>query len=238
MTCSAYKLNQQGDNIQPWRMPSPILIQFIFPCLLLTVAFWTAYKFLRRQVRFVWYSHLINNFPLCCDPHCSVRSMKQTIFWNSLAFSMFQQMLPIWSLVHLPFLNPAWTSGSSRFTLCWSLAWKILIITLRALEMSAPVQWLEHSLTLPFLRTGMRIDLFQSSGHCWLFQIFWHIKWTTLITPSSRILNSFAGILSPPLALLAAVLFKTHWSSHSRISGSEWETTPLWLSGSLRYFFV
>ena len=35
-------------------------------------------------------------------------------FWNSLAFSMTQQMLAIWSLVPLPLLNPAWTSGSSR----------------------------------------------------------------------------------------------------------------------------
>ena len=31
-------------------------------------------------------------------------------FWNSLAFSMTQQMLAIWSLVPLPFLQPAWTS--------------------------------------------------------------------------------------------------------------------------------
>ena len=29
-------------------------------------------------------------------------------FWNSLAFSMIQWMLAIWSLVPLPFLNPAW----------------------------------------------------------------------------------------------------------------------------------
>ena len=33
-------------------------------------------------------------------------------FWNSLAFSMIQRMLEIWSLVPLPFLKPAWTSGS------------------------------------------------------------------------------------------------------------------------------
>ena len=32
-------------------------------------------------------------------------------------------MLAIWSLVPLPFLKPAWTSGSSWFTYCWSLAW-------------------------------------------------------------------------------------------------------------------
>ena len=34
-------------------------------------------------------------------------------FWNSLAFLMIQQMLAVWSLVPLPFLKPAWTSGSS-----------------------------------------------------------------------------------------------------------------------------
>ena len=41
---------------------------------------------------------------------------------------MIQRMLAIWSLVPLPFLKPAWTSGSSRFTYCWSLAWRILSI--------------------------------------------------------------------------------------------------------------
>ena len=41
-------------------------------------------------------------------------------FWNSLAFSLIQQMLAIWSLVPLLFLNPAWTPGSSQFTYYWS----------------------------------------------------------------------------------------------------------------------
>ena len=61
-------------------------------------------------------------------------------FWNSLAFSMIQQMLAIWSLVPLPFLKPAWTSGSSRFTYCWSVAWRILSITLLACEMRQKAQ--------------------------------------------------------------------------------------------------
>ena len=33
-------------------------------------------------------------------------------FWKSLTFSMIQQMSATWSLDPLPFLNPAWTSGS------------------------------------------------------------------------------------------------------------------------------
>ena len=70
-------------------------------------------------------------------------------FWNSLAFSVIQWMLAIWSLVLHLFLNPAWTSGSSSFTYCWSLAWRILSITLLACEMSAIVQQFEHSLGFP-----------------------------------------------------------------------------------------
>ena len=49
---SAYKkLNKQGDNIQPWHTPFPVLNQSVVPCLVLTVASYPAYMFLRRQVR-------------------------------------------------------------------------------------------------------------------------------------------------------------------------------------------
>ena len=48
---SAHKLNKQGDNIQPWHIPFPIWNQSIISCLVLTVASWFAYRFLRQQVR-------------------------------------------------------------------------------------------------------------------------------------------------------------------------------------------
>ena len=41
---SAYKLNKQGDNIQPWRTPFPIWNQSVVPCPVLTVASWPAWK--------------------------------------------------------------------------------------------------------------------------------------------------------------------------------------------------
>jgi len=50
MMYSAYKLNKQGDNIQPWRSPFPIWNQSV-PCPVLTVASRPAYRFLKRQVR-------------------------------------------------------------------------------------------------------------------------------------------------------------------------------------------
>ena len=51
MMYSAYKLNRQGDNVQPWRTRFPIWNQSVVPCPLLTVASWPAYRFLKRQVR-------------------------------------------------------------------------------------------------------------------------------------------------------------------------------------------
>ena len=119
---------------------------------------------------------------------------------------------------------------------CWSLACKILSMTLLAWEMSEIVQWLAHSLVLPFLGTGMRVDLFQSCGHRWVFQICWHIECNTLIASSFRALNSSAGISLHPLALLTAVLPKAHLTSHSGMSSSGWLTTPSWLSDSLQSF--
>ena len=48
---SAYKLNKQSDNIQPCCTAFPILNQSVVPCKVLTVASWTTYRFLRRQLR-------------------------------------------------------------------------------------------------------------------------------------------------------------------------------------------
>ena len=61
MMYSAYKLNKQGDNIQPSGTPFPIWNQSVVPCPVLTVASWPAYRSLKRQV--VWYSHIFQNVP-------------------------------------------------------------------------------------------------------------------------------------------------------------------------------
>ena len=82
----------------------------------------------------------------------------------------------------------------------------------------------------------MKTDLFQSCGHCWVFQICWHIKCSTFGASSFRIWNSSTGIPSPPLALFVVVLPKAHLTSYSRISGSRWVIAPLWLSGLWRSF--
>ena len=118
----------------------------------------------------------------------------------------------------------------------WSLAWRILSITLLACEMRAIVWSFEHSLALPFFGIGMKTDLFQSHGHCWVFQICWHIECSTFKVSSFRIWNSLTQIPSPLLALFVVMLPKAHLTSHSRMSGSRWVITPSRLYGSWRSF--
>ena len=93
-----------------------------------------------------------------------------------------------------------------------------------------------QSLALPFFGSGMKADLFQSCGHCWVFQICWDIEYSTFTESSFRIWNSSTGILSPPLALFVVMLSKALLTSHSRMSGSRWVIIPSWLSGLWRSF--
>ena len=46
------------------------------------------------------------------------------------------------------------------------------------------------------------------------------VEFSTLTASSLRILNSSAGIPSPPLVLFIVMLPKAHLTSHSRMSGS------------------
>ena len=99
-----------------------------------------------------------------------------------------------------------------------------------------PLGVTEHCLALPFFGIGMKTDLFQSCGHCWVFQICWHIECSTFTASSFRIWNSSTGIPSPPLALFIVMPPKTHLTSHSRMSGSRWVITPSWLPWLWRSF--
>ena len=145
--------------IQPWCTSFPIWKKSVVPCPVLTVASWSAYRFLKRQVRWsgipislgislLWFtqSESLHSqwsrrsrfffflvFPCLFYDREDVCSF---FFWSFLPFSMIQRMLAIWSLVPLPFLNSAYTSGSFLFMYCWSLVWILRIISL-AFEMSA-----------------------------------------------------------------------------------------------------
>ena len=158
---------------------------------------------------------------------------------------MIQRMLAIWSLVPLPFLKPAGTFGSSQFTYCWSLAWRILRITLLSCEISAIVQYFgiaflwDWNENWPFPVLWVLLSF--HSFPMWkigIFQIFWHNDCSNITASSFRIWNSSTGIPSLPLALFVVMLPKAYLTSHSRMSGSRSVITPSWLSGSWRSFCI
>ena len=157
-------------------------------------------------------------------------------FWNSLAFfddladvgnlisgfsAFYKSSLNIWKFTVQELLKPGLENFDHYFTSVWN-------------ECNCVVVW--AFLALPFFGIGMKTDLFQSCGHCWVFQICWHIECSTFTASSFRIWNSSTGIPSPPLALFVAMLSQGHLTSHSRMSGSRWVITPSWLSGSWRSF--
>ena len=93
---------------------------------------------------------------------------------------MIQWMLTIWSLVPLPFLNLACTSGSSQFTYCWSLACRILSITLLVCE---------------------RIQLCGSLNilwHCPFLRLEWELTFSSPVATAE--FSKFAGILRAALS--------------------------------------
>ena len=149
-------------------------------------------------------------------------------FWNSLAFSMIQRLwqfdlwflcfsktsLNIWKFTVYVLLKPGLENFRHYFPSMWD-------------ECKFVVVWAFFALS--FFGTGMKTDLLQSCGHCWVFQICWHIECNSFTASSFRIWNSPAGVL--PLALFVVMLPKAHLTSHSKMSGSRWLTTPSWLFG-------
>ena len=79
MMCSAYMLNKQGDNIQPWRNPFPIWNQSVGPHPVLTVASWPAYMF----------QPLVQDKYLSFDS-CSLHFLTSHLYFNLLWCSFFQ----------------------------------------------------------------------------------------------------------------------------------------------------
>ena len=84
--------------------------------------FLTFIQIAQEAGKVVWYSHLFQNFPQFLVIHTVkgfdvVNEAEVAVFLELSCIFYVHWMLAIWSLVPLPFLKPAWTSGSSRFVL-------------------------------------------------------------------------------------------------------------------------
>ena len=102
-------------------------------CCSMSSSNWTCIQISQDAGQVVSYSHLFQNFPqfnviLTVIGFGIVNKAEVGAFLELSCFFNDPMNVGNLMLVHLPFLKPAWTSGSSRFTYCWSLAGRILSI--------------------------------------------------------------------------------------------------------------
>ena len=132
----------------------------------------------------VWYSHLFQNFPQFVVIHTVkgfgvVKKAKVDVFLKLSCF--FDDPVDVGNLI----------SGSSAFSKTSLNIWKFTVHVL----LKPGLENFEHDFTsvwdecncvvvwaffgMAFFGIVMKTDLFQSCGHCWVFQICWHIECST-----------------------------------------------------------
>ena len=180
---SACKLNKHGDSIQPGHAPFPIWNQSVVPCLVLTVASWCAYRFLRKLVRWsgIPISWRIYQFVVICTVKAFGIVNKPEVF---LEFSCF-------------FCDPAdvgnLISGSSAFSKTsldiWKFSFRVLL--------KPGLENFEHYFA----------SIWDECNNCVVVWILWHclflgLEWKlTFSSPVSTVkFFKFAGILSAALS--------------------------------------
>ena len=192
--------------------------------------FLTCIQVSQKAGKVVWYSHLFQNFPQFVVTH-TIKGNSESIV-NEAKADIFLEFSSF-------FCDPTdvgvLISGSSTFSKSSLSFWKfsihiLLKPSLKNFEHYFASTWtecnsviVENYLALSYFGIGMKTDLFQACGHCWIFQISWHVECRTFTALSFRIWNSSTGIPSPPLALFVVMLPKAHLTSHSRMSAlGEW----------------
>ena len=124
------------------------------------------------------------------------------------------------ALIPLPFLNKACTSRNSRFTYCWSLAWRILGIILLACEMSAicgslNILWLLPFLGLEEMAEAFLVHLFED-----VYFFSWHADHLMLFPEDVQLARG------DPKHLGNALLSSWHWPMSpvdTRDSAHSWD---------------
>ena len=212
---SAYKLNKQGDNIQSWCTLFSIWNQFVVPCQF--CYFLTCIQVSQEAGKVVLQSHLFKNFPQFIVIHTykdfSIINEAEVDVFLAFPWFFYGWMLAIWSLVPLPFLNPACRSGCSPAHILLKPSLKDFEHYLASMwnECNCAVVWTFFGIA--FLWNWNETDLFQCRGHCWVFQICWHVDCSILTESSFRICNSSSGIPSLLLPLFVVMLPKAYLTS-------------------------
>ena len=153
--------------------------------------FLTCLQISQEAGHMVWYFNLFQNFPQFVLIHI-VKGFEivnkaeiDFFFWNSLAFSVIQRMLTIWSLVPLPFLNPAehLEVYGSRTVEAWLGEFSTLFCY--------HVRWMQLYGSLSIL------------WHCLSLGLEWRLTFSSPVATAE--FSKFAGILS--IVLSHSIIF-------------------------------
>ena len=133
---------------------------------------WPAYRFLRRQVRWPGIDIALRIFCSCCDPHKDFGVVNKTEVDVFLKLSCFlydpadvgnliscssassKSSLNFWKFTVHVLLKPFLENFEHYFTSLWDECNCVVYSTF---------------FSIAFLWNGMKTDLFQSCGHCWIF---------------------------------------------------------------------
>ena len=159
----------------------------------LTVASWPSYRFLKRQVRWSGMPISFRIFQFIVIHTAKgfgiVNKAEIDVFLELFCFfddpadvgnlisgssALSKTSLSIWKfMVHI-LLKPGLENFEHYFTSMWD-------------ECNCVVVWTFFGIAFLWDWNGNWSDLFQSCGHCWVFQICWHIECSTFTASSFRI---------------------------------------------------
>ena len=144
--------------------------------------FLTCIQISQEAGQVVWYSHLWKNFPQFVVVHTVrgfsiVNEAEVDVFLELSCFlydstnvgnlisgspAFSKSNLNIWKFTVYVLLKPGLKNFEHHFASLWD-------------ECNCAVVWTFFA--TGFLGIEMKTGLFQSCGHCWVFQICWHIRW-------------------------------------------------------------
>ena len=178
---SAYKLNKQGDDIQPWCTPFPIWNQSVVPCPVLTVAS-------SQEVgQGVWYSYLFQNSPQFIVIHTVkgfgiVNKAEIDVFLELSCF--FDDPSDVGNLI----------SGSSAFSKTSLYIWKFTANSHFAKA------WLGEFCALLYqhVRWVQLCGSLSILWHCLSLELEWKLTFSSPVATAE--FSKFAGMLSAALS--------------------------------------
>ena len=182
MIYSSYKLNKQGDNIQPWRTLCPIWN----PCSSMpsfNCCFLTRIQISQEAGKVVWYSHLFQNFPQFVVTHTvkgfSVVNEAEVDIFLEHSF-IFSDPTDVGNLI----------SGSSAFSKSSLNIWKFMIHIL----LKPGLENFEHYFASVWDECGSLSVLW----HCLSLGLEWKLAFSSPVATAE--FSTFAGILSAALS--------------------------------------